>query len=465
MSTTLTKERSRNATFNREILIPALWQAFLKLDPRWMWHNPVMFVVEIGAVLTLMLTIDPAIFGGATASSGYNLLVTVILILTVWFANYAEAVAEGRGRAQADTLRKTKKETPARRVKSDGSVEMVTSSDLRKGDTVIVEANDIIPGDGDVIAGVAYVNEAAITGESAPVLKEPGTDTRSSVTGGTQVASDTLRIQITANPGETFLDRMIALVEGATRQKTPNEIALTALLAVFTIIFLIVCVTLVPFAAFLNSPLDVATVVALLVCLIPTTIGALLSAIGIAGMDRVTRFNVLAMSGRSVEAAGDINTLLLDKTGTITFGNRLAHQFIPVAGHSERELAEAAMLSSLADETIEGKSIVALAEQRGVKAAADGASSSVSVPVPVGAAAGVPAPAAPSVNGAGVELIPFSAETRMSGIVDHGRRIMKGAVDAVESLTGQTSDELRTQSDKISSEGGTPLAVAVNDDL
>jgi K+-transporting ATPase ATPase B chain len=424
-----------------------------------------MFVVEIGAVLTLMLTIDPAIFGGATASSGYNLLVTVILILTVWFANYAEAVAEGRGRAQADTLRKTKKETPARRVKSDGSVEMVTSSDLRKGDTVIVEANDIIPGDGDVIAGVAYVNEAAITGESAPVLKEPGTDTRSSVTGGTQVASDTLRIQITANPGETFLDRMIALVEGATRQKTPNEIALTALLAVFTIIFLIVCVTLVPFAAFLNSPLDVATVVALLVCLIPTTIGALLSAIGIAGMDRVTRFNVLAMSGRSVEAAGDINTLLLDKTGTITFGNRLAHQFIPVAGHSERELAEAAMLSSLADETIEGKSIVALAEQRGVKAAADGASSSVSVPVPVGAAAGVPAPAAPSVNGAGVELIPFSAETRMSGIVDHGRRIMKGAVDAVESLTGQTSDELRTQSDKISSEGGTPLAVAVNDDL
>ncbi|MBV9578358.1 MAG: potassium-transporting ATPase subunit KdpB, partial [Chloroflexi bacterium] len=361
--------------------------------------------------------------------------------------------------------RKTKKETPARRVKPDGSVEMVTSSDLRKGDIVIVEANDIIPGDGDVIAGVAYVNEAAITGESAPVLKEPGTDTRSSVTGGTQVASDTLRIQITANPGETFLDRMIALVEGAQRQKTPNEIALTALLAVFTIIFLIVCVTLVPFAAFLNSPLDVATVVALLVCLIPTTIGALLSAIGIAGMDRVTRFNVLAMSGRSVEAAGDINTLLLDKTGTITFGNRLAHQFIPVGGHSERELGEAAMMSSLADETIEGKSIVALAEQRGVKASADGAVSAAQVPVPVGAASGGPAPATPGVNGAGIELIPFSAETRMSGIVDHGRRIMKGAVDAVETLTGHTSDELRTQADKISSEGGTPLAVAVGDDL
>jgi K+-transporting ATPase ATPase B chain len=337
---------------------------------------------------------------------------------------------------------------------------MVTSLDLRKGDVVVVEANDIIPGDGDVVAGVAYVNEAAITGESAPVLKEPGTDTRSSVTGGTQVTSDSLRIQITANPGETFLDRMIALVEGATRQKTPNEIALTALLAVFTIIFLIVCVTLVPFAAFLNSPLDVATVVALLVCLIPTTIGALLSAIGIAGMDRVTRFNVLAMSGRSVEAAGDINTLLLDKTGTITFGNRLAHQFIPVGGHSERELAEAAMLSSLADDTIEGKSIVVLAEQRGARVSSDGAA-----PVPVLAGVSSGAFEAPGGNGPGVELIPFSAETRMSGIVDHDRRVMKGAVDAVEALTGQRSPELRTQADRISSEGGTPLAVAVNDDL
>src|ERR1700730_5569090 len=337
-----TTSRQRNATFNSDILIPALWQSVIKLDPRWMWRNPVMFVVEVGAVLTLILTISPTFFGGAAAAtSGYNLLVTVILILTVVFANYAEAVAEGRGRAQAATLRKTKKETPAKRLTSDGSVEMVTSSDFRKGDVVVVETNDIIPGDGDVVRGVAYVNEAAITGESAPVLKEPGTDTRSSVTGGTQVTSDTLWIRITANPGETFLDRMIALVEGAQRQKTPNEIALTALLAVFTIIFLIVCVTLVPFAQFLSSPLDVATVIALLVCLIPTTIGALLSAIRIAGMDRVTRFNVLAMSGRSVEAAGDINVLLLGKTGTITFGNRLAHQFIPVNGHTEKELAEA----------------------------------------------------------------------------------------------------------------------------
>jgi K+-transporting ATPase ATPase B chain len=463
MSTTT---RRRNATFNPDILIPAIWQSVIKLDPRWMWRNPVMFVVEIGAVLTLMLTISPTIFGGAAATSGYNFLVTVILILTVIFANYAEAVAEGRGRAQAATLRKTKKETPAKRVRSDGSVEMVTSSDLRKDDIVIVETNDIIPGDGDVIQGVAYVNEAAITGESAPVLKEPGTDTRSSVTGGTQITSDSLRIRITANPGETFLDRMIALVEGAQRQKTPNEIALTALLAVFTIIFLIVCVTLVPFASYLNSPLDIATVIALLVCLIPTTIGALLSAIGIAGMDRVTRFNVLAMSGRSVEAAGDINTLLLDKTGTITFGNRLAHQFIPVNGHTEKELAEAALLSSLADETVEGKSIVALAEQRGVKRMGNGLSSA-----PVPAVAGVPTPvlvgaAAPVISdGAGVELIPFSAETRMSGIVDHGRRTMKGAVDAIEALTGKSFPDLTRNAEVISSEGGTPLAVSVDSDI
>jgi potassium-transporting ATPase ATP-binding subunit len=458
-----TTTRQRNATFNSDILIPAIWQSVIKLDPRWMWRNPVMFVVEIGAVLTLMLTISPTIFGGAAATSGYNFLVTVILILTVIFANYAEAVAEGRGRAQAATLRKTKKETPARRVRSDGAIEMVTSSDLRKGDVVFVETNDIIPGDGDVIQGVAYVNEAAITGESAPVLKEPGTDTRSSVTGGTQVTSDTLRIKITANPGETFLDRMIALVEGAQRQKTPNEIALTALLAVFTIIFLIVCVTLVPFASFLNSPLDVATVIALLVCLIPTTIGALLSAIGIAGMDRVTRFNVLAMSGRSVEAAGDINVLLLDKTGTITFGNRLAHQFIPVNGHTEKELAEAALLSSLADETVEGKSIVSLAEQRGVKRPGNGRSGEpVPAPTPVLVGAGT---VGSSDGGGGIELIPFSAETRMSGINDHGKRTMKGAVDAIETLTGKTLPDLTRHAESISSEGGTPLAVSVDAEI
>ncbi|MGH2519507.1 MAG: potassium-transporting ATPase subunit KdpB, partial [Chloroflexota bacterium] len=317
-------------------------------------------------------------------------------------------------------------------------IKTISSSDLCKGDIVFVEATDVIPGDGDVIEGVAYVNESAITGESAPVLKEPGTDIRSSVTGGTQIISDTLKIQISANPGETFLDRMIALVEGAKRQKTPNEIALTVLLAVFTIIFLIVTVTLAPFAAFLGAPVDVATLIALLVCLIPTTIGALLSAIGIAGMDRVTRFNVLAMSGKAVEAAGDINTLLLDKTGTITFGNRLAFQFIPVNGHDERELAEAAMASSVADSTPEGKSIVALAEKLGVENRA----------LPSGA-----------------ELIPFTAETRMSGVRNHGHKIMKGAVDAITALVDTVPLDLTTEADRIGSEGGTPLAVAVNKEV
>jgi K+-transporting ATPase ATPase B chain len=428
----------RSRTFNRQILVPSLWQAVLKLDPRWMVRNPVMFVVEIGSVLTLLLTIDPTIFGGTAASRMYNLIVTIILVLTVLFANYAEAVAEARGRAQAQTLRRMKKETPAKRLLPNGVLEHVSSSDLRRGDLVVVEAGDFIPGDGDVVEGVAYVNESAITGESAPVLKEPGTDIRSSVTGGTQIISDTLRITITANPGETFLDRMIALVEGAKRQKTPNEVALTAVLAVFTLIFLIVCVTLQPFAAFLGAPVDVATLIALLVCLIPTTIGALLSAIGIAGMDRVTRFNVLAMSGKAVEAAGDIDTLILDKTGTITYGNRLAESFIPVDGHAEREVAEAAMLSSVADDTPEGKSILALAAQQGLH---------------------------PNGQAKGAELIPFTAETRMSGIALDGRRIMKGAVDAIGNLTGAVPPELRRYADEIAGKGGTPLAVAVNRDV
>ena len=430
--------KSRSRTFNRAILVPALTEAVWKLDPRWMVRNPVMFVVEIGAFLTLLLTISPTIFGGAAASRGYNLIVTVILVLTVLFANYAEAVAEARGRAQADTLRRTKRDTPAKRVRADGSIETVSSAALRKGDVVLIEEGDIVPGDGDVFAGVAYVNESAITGESAPVLKEPGTDIRSSVTGGTQVISDTLRVRITANPGETFLDRMIALVEGAKRQKTPNEIALTVVLAVFTLIFLIVCVTLYPFAAFLGAPVDIATLIALLVCLIPTTIGALLSAIGIAGMDRVTQFNVLAMSGKAVEAAGDIDTLILDKTGTITFGNRLATEFIAVAGHTETEVAEAAMLSSVADDTPEGKSIVALAEREGLH---------------------------PDGIVANAQLIPFSAETRMSGIAENGRKIMKGAVDAIGGLVGQVPLDLRGHADRIAGEGGTPLAVAVNQDV
>ena len=427
------KEKSK--TFTPDILIPAIGQAFVKMDPRWMVRNPVMFVVEIGALLTLLLTFSPTIFGTAAASRTYNFIVTVILVLTVLFANYAEAVAEARGRAQAATLRRTKKDTPAKRLTSTGGVETVSSADLRRGDIVLVEANDIIPGDGDVIEGVAYVNEAAITGESAPVLKEPGTDIRSSVTGGTQIISDTLKIEISANPGETFLDRMIALVEGAKRQKTPNEVALTALLAIFTLIFLIVCVTLEPFGSFLGNPIDVATLIALLVCLIPTTIGALLSAIGIAGMDRVTKFNVLAMSGKAVEAAGDIDTLLLDKTGTITFGNRLAFEFVPVNGHSEKELAEAAMASSVADTTPEGKSIVALAEKMGVQ---------------------------PTAMSDKAELIPFTAETRMSGIAENSHRIMKGAVDAISALVDTVPLDLTKEADRIGGEGGTPLAVCVN---
>jgi len=430
--------KKRNRTFNRAILVPALAQAVGKMDPRWMVRNPVMFVVEIGAVLTLLLTISPTIFGGAAASRAYNLVVTIILVLTVLFANYAEAVAEARGRAQADTLRRTKRDTPAKRVTANGSIETVSSAALRKGDVVLVEEGDIIPGDGDVIDGVAYVNESAITGESAPVLKEPGTDIRSSVTGGTQIISDTLRIRISANPGETFLDRMIALVEGAKRQKTPNEIALTVVLAVFTLIFLIVCVTLLPFANYLGAPVDVATLIALLVCLIPTTIGALLSAIGIAGMDRVTQFNVLAMSGKAVEAAGDIDTLILDKTGTITYGNRLAERFIPINGHTEREVAEAAMLSSVSDDTPEGKSIVALAERQGLH---------------------------PNGGTANATLIPFTAETRMSGIATNGHKIMKGAVDAIGNLVGSLPPDLTKHANEISALGGTPLAVAINQDV
>jgi K+-transporting ATPase ATPase B chain len=431
----------RRTTFTSDILVPALWRSVVKLDPRWMIKNPVMFVVEIGAALTFLLTIDPTIFGQATASRGYNAIVTVILVVTVLFANYAEAVAEGRGRAQAATLRRVKKETPAKRIRANGSIESVKSTELRRGDIVLVEVNDLVPGDGDVVEGVAYVNEAAITGESAPVLKRPGTDTQSSVIGGTQVVTDFIKVRISANPGESFLDRMIALVEGARRQKTPNEIALTALLAVLTLIFLVVCVTLVPFAAYLGSPLDIATVIALLVCLIPTTIGGLLSAIGIAGMDRVTRFNVLAMSGRAVEAAGDIDTLLLDKTGTITYGNRLASEFIPIGRFTEHDVAEAALLSSLADETVEGRSIVAFATQKGVKQETLMAG-----------------------RGAGT-LIAFSAETRMSGMQLDGMKVMKGAIDAIELLVGIPSEELRRHGTRVAGEGGTPLAVAVNNEV
>ncbi|HEY8286934.1 MAG TPA: potassium-transporting ATPase subunit KdpB, partial [Chloroflexota bacterium] len=367
-------------------------------------------------------------------SRRFILGVSAWLWFTVLFANFAEAMAEGRGKAQADTLRKTRTDAQAKRLQANGQVQTVSATELRRGDLVLVEAGDLIPGDGEVIEGVASVNEAAITGESAPVIKEPGTDIRSSVTGGTTIVSDHLKIRITANPGETFIDRMIALVEGASRQKTPNEIALNILLASLTIIFLLAVYTLQPFALYSGGAVAVTTLVALLVCLIPTTIGGLLSAIGIAGMDRLVQFNVLAMSGRAVEAAGDVDTLLLDKTGTITFGNRLAAELVPVGGHSQGELIDAALRSSLADETPEGKSIVALAERLGAmvdRAFLDGA-----------------------------ELVPFTAQTRMSGVRRNGQQIMKGAVDSILRSTPNPPADLRAVADRIAGEGGTPLAVA-----
>jgi K+-transporting ATPase ATPase B chain len=412
----------------------AIAAAFAKLDPRLVARNPVMFVVEIGAVITTLITAQQLVT--RSGDIGFSLQISLWLWFTVLFANFAEAVAEARGKAQADTLRATKRETPARLLRG-GQEEMVASSALRKGDVVLVRETELVPGDGEVIEGVAYVNEAAITGESAPVLKEPGTDVRSSVTGGTQVVSDWLKIQITADPGETFLDRMIALVEGAKRQKTPNEIALSILLSGLTIVFLLAVATLQPFAIYAGGPVSTVILIALLVCLIPTTIGALLSAIGIAGMDRVTRFNVLAMSGRAVEAAGDVDVLLLDKTGTITYGNRLAAEIIPVGGASQTDALIAARQSSLGDETPEGRSLLALAEQLGAPAA-DGL-----------------------VDGA--EVIPFKAETRMSGVLQSGHAYFKGAIDAVtaQAKEGAPAD-LAEHVKRISREGGTPLALLMD---
>ena len=347
----------KKAVWEWKIVRRAIWEAFLKLNPRKMMGNPVMFVVEIGSVITTAL-----LFRGG-AGFKFNLQITLWLWFTVMFANFAEAMAEGRGKAQADALRKARSETVANRILDNGQIEKIPSSKLRAGDLVLVAAGEFIPSDGEIIEGVASVDESAITGESAPVIREAGGD-RSAVTGGTRVLSDQIKVKITSNPGETFLDRMIALVEGAERQKTPNEIALNILLAGLTIIFLLAVVTLQPFAIYSGSPQTVFVLVSLLVCLIPTTIGGLLSAIGIAGMDRLVQHNVLAMSGRAVEAAGDVNTLLLDKTGTITLGNRQASQFIPAPGVSEKELADAAQLSSLADETPEGRSIVVLAKEK-----------------------------------------------------------------------------------------------------
>jgi len=423
----------KKAVWEWKIVRNAIKDALLKLNPRKMMGNPVMFVVEIGSVITTAL-----LFKGGAAFK-FNLQITLWLWFTVLFANFAEAMAEGRGKAQADTLRRARSETMANRILGDdGRIEQVPSSKLRAGDFVFVSAGEFIPSDGEIIEGVASVDESAITGESAPVIREAGGD-RSAVTGGTRVLSDRIKVKITSNPGETFLDRMIALVEGAERQKTPNEIALNILLAGLTIIFLLAVVTLQPFAIYSGSPQTVFVLVSLLVCLIPTTIGGLLSAIGIAGMDRLVQHNVLAMSGRAVEAAGDVNTLLLDKTGTITLGNRQASRFVPAPGVTEQELADAAQLSSLADETPEGRSIVVLAKEKyGLRGRELGSHDA--------------------------HFVPFSAQTRMSGVDLNGFEVRKGATDAIAKYLTQNGSkmpsEVKATVEDISRSGGTPLVVA-----
>ncbi len=422
----------QKAIWEWKIVRRAIWDAIVKLNPRKMMGNPVMFVVEVGSVITTVL-----LFRGGAAFK-FNLQITLWLWFTVLFANFAEAMAEGRGKAQADTLRKARAETVANRLLASGETEKVPSSKLCAGDMVLVSAGEFIPSDGEIVEGVASVDESAITGESAPVIRESGGD-RSAVTGGTRVLSDQIKVKITSNPGETFLDRMIALVEGAERQKTPNEIALNILLAGLTIIFLLAVVTLQPFAIYSGSPQTVFVLVSLLVCLIPTTIGGLLSAIGIAGMDRLIQHNVLAMSGRAVEAAGDVNTLLLDKTGTITLGNRQASRFIPAPGVTEQELADAAQLSSLADETPEGRSIVVLAKEKyGLRGRELGKHEA--------------------------EFVPFSAQTRMSGVNMNGFEIRKGAVDAIANFVKQGGHDFPVQVqasvEQIARAGGTPLVVA-----
>jgi K+-transporting ATPase ATPase B chain len=446
----LTETAKRNPHLGLRVYRRAIVDAFIKLDPRWMIRNPVMFVTEIGSVLTTILWFQ-SLFGHGEAPAAFIGGVTLWLWLCVLFANFSESLAEGRGKAQAAALRQTRKETRAKKLaqpKYGARYVLVSSSELRQNDVFLVEADDIIPADGEVIEGIASVNESAVTGESAPVIRESGGD-RSAVTGGTRVLSDWLVVRVTAKPGEGFLDRMISLVEGARRQKTPNEIALNILLAAFTTVFLVVCMTLLPFSLYSvdvsnqGTPITITVLAALLVCLIPTTIGGLLPAIGIAGMDRLIRRNVIALSGRAVEAAGDVDVLLLDKTGTITLGNREATEFIPIAGVTDRELAEAAQLASLADETPEGRSIVVLAKDKyGLR----------------GSAA-----TEKQVN---LRFIPFSAQTRMSGVDMDGLSIRKGADDAIAAYIqeqGKTvPPELKTITDNIARSGGTPLVVARN---
>jgi K+-transporting ATPase ATPase B chain len=437
----LRKRSAANTLFDTKIVLPAIGQAFRKLDPRTLAKNPVMFVLEMVTVLTTILLVRDIATGGKNIL--FEAQIVIWLWFTVLFANFAEAVAEGRGRAQADTLRKTRTQTRAKRLLSAENSELfegIMAEELEAGDLVVCEAGDIIPGDGEIIEGIASVNEAAVTGESAPVIRESGGD-RSAVTGGTTVLSDRIVVRITSSPGTSFLDRMIKLVEGAERQKTPNEIALTILLVGLTIIFVFAAATIPSYAAYAGGAISIVVLVALFVTLIPTTIGALLSAIGIAGMDRLVRFNVLAMSGRAVEAAGDVDTLLLDKTGTVTFGNRLATEIIPVPGVSEREAAEAALLASIADETAEGRSIVTLVQEKyGVKRE----------DVPSGA-----------------RFIAFSANTRLSGVDTGGRALRKGAIDSVVKFASQAGGQnltepqaFRAAVDKIARAGGTPLGLA-----
>ncbi len=445
--TNLKKQSHLSQWIYRQAIIDAL----VKLNPRWMIRNPVMFVTEVGSLLTTALWVQ-ALIGHGEAKAGFIGGIALWLWLCVLFANFSEALAEGRGKAQAAALRRTRRETQAKRLshpKRDAKYELVPSGELRRDDVFLVEAGDIIPTDGDVVEGIASVDESAVTGESAPVIRESGGD-RSAVTGGTRVLSDWLVVRVTASPGEGFLDHMISLVEGAKRQKTPNEIALNILLSAFTIIFLVVCITLLPYSLYSvevshhGMPITITVLVALLVCLIPTTIGGLLPAIGIAGMDRLIRRNVIALSGRAIEAAGDVDVLLLDKTGTITLGNRQAVEFIPIGGISDRELAEAAQLASLADETPEGRSIVVLVKERyGLRGSSGGSDVTASM-----------------------RYIPFSAQTRMSGVDMDGLSIRKGAVDAIVTYIQRQGKsvplELKTIVDNIAQTGGTPLVVARN---
>ena len=438
-------KKKQTKMLTKDIMISSLTGSFRKLDPRYMMKNPVMFIVEVGFVITLVLIIKPDLFHDKGSNLRlYNTIVAIILFITILFANFAESVAEGRGKAQAETLKKTKKDTKARLIDDAGNETLISASELKKGDIVLVKVNELIPNDGEIIEGIATIDESAITGESAPVLKESGGDF-ASVTGGTMVVSDWIKIEITADPGHSFLDKMISLVEGASRQKTPNEIALNTLLVSLTIIFLIVIVTLYPMALYTNTTLAVSTLIALMVCLIPTTIGGLLSAIGIAGMDRVTRFNVIAMSGKAVEACGDVDVMILDKTGTITYGNRLAAEFIPVKGIKAEELMYDAVLTSIEDDTPEGKSIVDLARKLGVSID----------PTTLGE----------------TEFFEFSAQTRMSGLdLQQGKvKVRKGASDSmisyVRSLGGLIPEDLKEHVEGISKLGGTPLVVCNNDTI